>query len=144
MKNLLLLLAIGSLITLTSFTFPDNKDVTPKAVTRTTEVINGDQVEKTVILLDGNTSREDVIHACNFLAVEDVQLTFDKLVIGKSMLGLVGKSQIRFAEGKIALPNGSSEKFKAGGAASFRFIRIQYSKNTVTNSSQIDMIEKVD
>ncbi|WP_162056510.1 hypothetical protein [Pontibacter pamirensis] len=113
-------------------------------MTRTTEVINGDKVEKTVILLDGNTSREDVIHTCNFLAAEDVQLTFDKLVIGKSMLGLVGKSRIRFAEGKIELPDGSSEKFTAGGAASFRFIRIQYSINTATNSVQIDMLEKID
>jgi hypothetical protein len=101
-------------------------------------------VEKTVILLDGNTSREELIQTCSFLAKENVQLTFDKLTIGKSFLGLIGKQRIRIAEGMIKLANGSSQRFKAGGATGFRFIKIQYLNNILPESSQIEMIEIVD
>jgi len=98
-------------------------------------------VEKTVILLDGKTSREDLIHTCGFLANENVQLTFDKLIIGKSFLGLIGKKRIRIAEGKIKLSNGLSQSFKAGGATSFKYIKIQYSNIVAIKSAQIEMIE---
>ncbi len=144
MKNLCLLFALGLLITLTSFSFIRDNDKMPGTITRTTEVLDGNKVERTVILLDGTTSREELIHTCNFLAAEKVQLTFDRLVIGKSLLGLVGKSRIRIAEGKIELPDGSSENFKAGGVTSFKSIRIQYSSNDKTKSPIIEMIEIID
>ncbi len=70
----------------------------PKTITRTSTLVGGTKVEKSIILLDGSTSREDVIHTCSFLAQEDVQLTFDKLTIGKSFLGLLGKQRIRIAK----------------------------------------------
>lgn len=144
MKNLFLLFALGLLFTLTSFSFTRNNDKMPRTITRTSEVINGNKVERTIILLDGTTSREDLIHTCNYLAAEKVQLTFNRLVIGKSLLGLIGKSRIRIAEGKIELPDGSSEKFKAGGVTSFNFIRIQYVHNTKTKLPKMEMIEIID
>jgi len=121
-----------------------NDEKQPNTIPRTSMFINGTKVEKTVILLDGKTSREDLVHTCNFLAHEYVQLTFDKLIIGKSFLGLIGKNRIRIAEGKIKLSNGLSESFKAGGATSFKLIKIQYSNNETKQSSQIDIIEIID
>lgn len=71
-------------------------------------------------------------------------INFDKLVIGKSFLGLVGRQRIRIAEGNIQILNGSSQRFKAGGITSFKTIRIQFSKNVNAETSQIEMIEIVD
>ena len=144
MRNKLILFVFGSLFFLSSFTNNNTHGKQPASITRTTKLVNGNEVEKTVILLDRNTSREDVIYTCGFLANENVQLTFDKLIIGKSFLGLVGKNRIRVAEGTIKLSNGSSQTFKAGGAFSFKTIKIQYSNTVATKSSQIEMVEIID
>jgi hypothetical protein len=143
MRNKLFLAAFGFIIFLSSFISKPVDEKQPKTITRTSSLVNGKEVETTLIKLDRNTSREDLIHTCNFLAKENVQLTFDKLTIGKSFLGLVGKQRIRIAEGEIKLPNGSSQRFKAGGITSFRFLKIQYSNNAATESSQIEMIETI-
>ncbi len=144
MKTQLSVFVLISLFFLSAFTFKSNDDKQPKTITRTVKLVNGNPVERTIVLLDGNTSREDVISTCSFLSHENVQLTFDKLIIGKSFLGLVGKTRIRTAEGRIKLPDGSSQTFKAGGATSFRFIKIQYENNLAAKSFGIEMIEIVD
>jgi len=141
MRNKLLLFAFGSIFFLSSFIHKLSNEERPRTITRTSSLLNGNEVEKTVILLDGKTSREDLIHTCGFLANENVQLTFDKLIIGKSFLGLIGKKRIRIAEGKIKLSNGLSQSFKAGGATSFKYIKIQYSNIVAIKSAQIEMIE---
>jgi hypothetical protein len=140
MRNLLL---AASMILLSSFDTKLDENQLPKPITRTSTMIDGKTVEKTVIVLDGTTSREDVIHTCNFLAQEKVLLTFDKLSIGKSFLGVLGKQRIRMVEGMIQLPNGTSQPFKAGGINSFRRIKIQYT-NSTSSASRIEMIEIVD
>ncbi len=144
MRNKLLLFALESFFLLSSFMPKVNGEIQPKTITRSLTLINGNEVEKTVILLDGKTSREDIIHTCVFLAHENVQLTFDKLIIGNSFLGIIGKKRIRIAEGKIALSSGAAQTFKAGGATSFNFIKIQYSKNIAKKLNQIEMIEIID
>ena len=144
MGTKILLFALAIMFSLSSFAPKLSDEKSLNTITRTSTLINGNEVEKTVILFNGNTSREDLIHTCGFLANENVQLTFDKLIIGKSFLGFIGKARIRIAEGKIKLSNGLSERFKAGGATSFKFIKIQYSNNVATKSSQIDMIEIID
>jgi len=144
MSNKLVLIALGSFFLLTSFVNQPSNGNQPRTITRTTLVENGNEVEKTVILFNGETSREDVISTCGFLAHENVQLTFDKLIIGRSFLGLIGKNRIRIAEGKIQLSNGDTQSFKAGGAMSFKMIKIQYSKTASMKSSQIEMIEIID
>lgn len=131
------------LVLLTSFGSRPNNDSLPKTLTRTSALVDGRIVETTVILLDGNTSREELIYTCNFLAKENVQLIFDKLSIGRSFLGLVGKQRIRVAEGMIQLPNGKSQRFKAGGITSFRYLKIQYVKSEAPEQSRIEMVEKV-
>lgn len=144
MKKKFAFFSLGFLIVLSSFASGPANEKLPKTITKITTLIDGKKVDKTVILLDGSTSREDLIHTCNFLAKENVQLTFDKLSIGKSFMGLLGKQRIRMAEGMIKLSNGSSQRFKAGGATSFRSIKIQYLSNPLPESSQIEMIEIVD
>jgi hypothetical protein len=135
------MIAIGCFFFLSSFVNPFSDSSQPKTITRTTSLVNGKEIEKTIILLDGTTSREDLIKTCNFLAQENVQLTFDKLSIGKSFLGLVGRSRIRIAEGQIKLADGSLQEFKAGGPFSFKYIKIQYTNDVALNTSQIEMIE---
>ncbi|HZH36276.1 MAG TPA: hypothetical protein VEX65_03320 [Flavisolibacter sp.] len=144
MRKKFVLFTLACLIFLSSFMSKPGDEKLPKTITRISTLVEGKNVEKTVILLDGNTSREELIQTCNFLAKENVQLTFDKLTIGKSFLGLIGKQRIRIAEGMIKLANGSSQRFKAGGATGFRFIKIQYLTNILPESSQIEMIEIVD
>lgn len=144
MRKKLFFFTLGIVFILSSFISKPGGEKQPKTITRTSMQVNGKEVKKTVILLDGNTSREDLIQTCSFLAHENVQLTFNKLTIGKSFLGLIGKNRIRIAEGKLELSNGTSQRFKAGGATSFKFIKIQYSDNAVTESSQIEMIEVID
>ena len=144
MRKYCFLIALGSMMLLSSFISRPSDEKLPKTITKTSITVNGKKVEKTAILLDKSTSREDLIHTCNFLAQENVQLTFDKLTIGKSFLGLVGKQRIRIAEGMIKLANGSSQRFKAGGATGFRSIKIQYANHMLPASSQIEMIEVVD
>ena len=100
MNNRILLFAFANILFLSSFITKTNNEKQPATITRTSTVINGTEIETTVILLDGNTSRVDVIYTCDFLAHENVQLTCDKLVIGKSFLGFIGKKRIRIAEGK--------------------------------------------
>lgn len=135
MKNLFLFTTVGILL-LCSFIYKSNDEQLPKPITRTSAVVNGNRIIRTVILLDKSTSREELISTCKFLAHENVQLTFDKLEIGRN--------RIRTAQGNIKLPNGQSQNFKAGGVLSFKFIKIQYSNTIETKSSQIDMIEIVD
>jgi hypothetical protein len=64
-----------------------------QTITKTVSVIDGNRIEKTVVLLDKKTTRDDVINACDILYRDGVQLTFEKLVIGNSMLGIVGKKK---------------------------------------------------
>jgi hypothetical protein len=143
MRNKLFFFAFGCAFFLSAFTAKPSGEKFPKTITRTSTLVNGATVEKTVILLDGNTSREELIHTCNFLAQENVQLTFDKLSIGRSFLGVAGKQRIRIAKGKIELANGTAQGFKAGGLTGFRFLKIQYSKNLSTAIPQMEMIEIV-
>ncbi|MEM6841186.1 MAG: hypothetical protein AAF632_03085 [Bacteroidota bacterium] len=117
----------------------------PMSITRTSRAnAVGDEIITTEILLDENTSREDLIHICRFLGNEGVQLTFDSLNIRRSFLGILGKKRIAQATGKIVLPNGISEEFQAGGTLSFRSIKITYFQNTTSNDSAINMIEIID
>jgi hypothetical protein len=116
----------------------------PKTITRYITTENGVKIQRTVIELNGETSREDLIQTCTFLAKEDVQLTFEKLEIGKSFFGLFGKSRITLAQGKIQLLNGSFKTFKAGGPLAFNTLKLQYSENLTSGSYQIEMVEKVD
>jgi len=120
-----------------------NKNLAP--INRTVKISkNGNDIIITEVLLDKTTSREDLIHACKFLADEGVQLTFESLNIRKAFLGILGKPRIAQARGKIELPDGSSEAFAAGGAFSFHSIKITYSQNTSNNTFTINMIEIID
>jgi hypothetical protein len=139
----LFLISITSIFILSSFRIQPSEEF-PKTISRNISSVNGNNIQRTVIELNGNTSREDIIQTCTFLAKEDVQLTFENLEIGKCFLGIMGKTRIRNAEGKIQLADGSSQNFKAGGAFGFRYLKIQYSKNLTTGSFQMEMIEKID
>lgn len=141
MKNVFRCAILLSLVFLSSFTVQPVDGKLPGTITRTTALVDGKTRETTVIQLDGSTSREELIHTCNYLAKEGVQLTFGKLVIGRSFLGLVGKPRIRIAEGKIVLANGTTQSFKAGGVTAFRVLRIQYASLVTTDASRIEMIE---
>ncbi len=143
MKKLFLLAIVGMLL-LSSFVWRCNDEQLPRPIARTTIVVNGDRIIRTVILFDKSTSREELINTCQFLAHENVQLTFDKLEIGKSYFGIIGRNRIRTAKGNIKLPNCITQNFKAGGLTSFKFIKIQYSNNLKTKVSQVDMIEIID
>lgn len=143
MKNSLLLIVFTALI-FSSFTVKITEDKTPNTITRTTVWVDGKSIEKTLILFDGKTSREAVIHTCSYLAKENIQLTFDRLVIGKSVMGVVGKSRIRIASGKITFPNGSSQSFNVGGPLSFRSLKIQYATPDNSLSPTLEMIETFD
>ena len=117
----------------------------PAPITRSINTNSiGEQLVQTEILIDKSTTREGLIHACKFLAEEDVELTFESLDIRKAFFGLLGKSRIAYAKGKIELPNGSIEKFEAGGPISFRSIKITYSRNIETNDSYINMVEVIE
>ena len=143
-KTKLLLFAFGCVFFLSSFVSTGTHEKHPNTITRVSNLVDGKKIETTIILLDGTTSREDLIATCSFLAKENVQLTFDKLAIGRSFLGIIGKQRIRIAEGQVRLPDGSSQSFKAGGIASFRSIKIQYSSDASSHSSKIQMIEIID
>ena len=124
MRIIIFLLALKSMLFLHSFNYKFSHQKLPGTITKTSILIEGNELKRTVIKLDKNTSREDLISTCSFLAKENVQLTFDKLIIGKSFLGLIGKQRIRIAEGKIQLSNGVSQNFKAGGITSCKFLKI--------------------
>ena len=141
MRNKFFFFAFACVLFFSSFISKPADENKPKTITKSATLVDGKKVEKTIILLDGSTSREDLIHTCNYLAQENVQLTFEKLTIGRSFLGLVGKQRIRIAEGKIQLPNGASQSFKGGGVTSFKSIKIQYSNNLSKAASTIEMIE---
>ena len=144
MRIIIFLLALISMLFLHSFNYKFSHEKLPGTITKTSILIEGNQLERTVIKLDKNTSREDLISTCSFLAKENVQVTFDKLIIGKSFLGLIGKQRIRIAEGKIQLSNGVSQNFKAGGITNFKFLKIQYLNSVATKYIIIEMIEIVD
>ncbi|MBC7923696.1 MAG: hypothetical protein H7Z75_21685 [Ferruginibacter sp.] len=144
-KRGLLMLAVVVLTTLSSFYIPHSKISDHKTITRTVESNNmGKEVIKTQVVLDGATSREDLIAACSSLAKENVQLTFKSVVIRRSFFGLLGKRRISYAKGSIQLPGGSSEEFEAGGFFNFKLIRITYTQVSKTDEYRIDMIEIVD
>ena len=141
--TLALVLSIG--LTLSSFVLTGFSNENPASITRSTTIGgNGKEIVKTEILLDKTTTREDLIHACKFLAEEEVQLTFESLDIRKAFFGIVGKPRIAYAKGKIELPDGSVEQFEAGGPISFQSIKITYSMNKETNDYFINMVEIVD
>ncbi|MGD1893639.1 MAG: hypothetical protein ACFB15_23980 [Cyclobacteriaceae bacterium] len=145
--NTSILLTLVVLIGLTTSQFVSANDISksPTPITRTSEVNTvSEEIITTEILLNENTSREDLIHTCRFLAEEEVELTFESLKIRRSFLGILGKKRIAQATGKIALPNGTSEEFKAGGTLSFHSIKIAYSQNTADNNFIINMIEIID
>ena len=144
MKISKIFLSVLFILTLSSFKVQDSHEKTPRTISRTLTVVDGLEVEKTVVLIDGTTTSEDIIQTCTFLAKENVELTFDMLSIGKRFFGILGKNRIRKAEGKIKLPDNSSEKFKAGGLTNFKYIRIQYARIKVLNQTQIEMIEIID
>jgi hypothetical protein len=73
-----------------------------------------------------------------------VSLTFEGLQIGRSFLGLAGKRRIRDVNGEIRLPNGSRQKFKAGGIFNFKYVKITYIQVDNTEEYIISMVEKVD
>jgi hypothetical protein len=137
-----LFISLVLFILLTSF-IPIAKGL-PNTIQRTTSIMDGVTIEKTVIEFDKTTSRDDVISTCTFLSKENVQLTFDKLIIGKSFFGVIGKSRIRIAEGKIRLSDGTTQSFKVGGLTNFRSLKIQYSTNLQSKKNRIDMIERID
>lgn len=144
-KNLKqILFATISVLLFSSFASnPDHKGQ-HQPITRTSKIENGSHVMETIILFDKHTSSDNVIGVCTTLAKENVQLTFDKLTIGRGLFGLLGKNRIRTMEGKIELPNGQSQKFQAGGPFGFRYVKIIYATNTENKSSIIEMIEIVD
>jgi hypothetical protein len=104
----------------------------------------GNRLIKTQITLDKHTSREGLIEACALLAKENVSLTFDRLTIRKWFLGIAGKNRIGKVKGRICLPNGKSEEFKAGGAFNFRVVRIIYIQIKDTDTYTIQMVEVID
>jgi hypothetical protein len=142
MKTKIALLFFGCVIVLCSFVSFPNDGALPRTMTRTSTLIDGREVQRTTILFDKNTSREDVINTCNYLQRENIYLTFDKLSIGPSFLGVIGRQRINLLEGKIQLPDGSSKRFEAGGKLSFRYLKLQFT--TSANASRIEMIETVD
>lgn len=142
-KVLIQTLVIGFILNSLAFANTDTEN--PASIKRKTAIgENGKQIITTEILFDKTTLREDLIHTCNFLATEGVQLTFESLVIGKSFIGILGKKRISYAKGKIELPGGSVEKFEAGGAFSFRSVKISYSENEATGNYLINMVEVID
>lgn len=140
-KKPLLMLTIVSVITLSSFSIRNNAFSDHKTVSRTVEKNQeGEEVIKTQIILNKTTSREALIAACSSLREENVELTFELVEIRK----ILGKPRIAYAKGKIQLPDGSSENFKAGGVFGFKFIRITYFQVTKTNQYRMGMVEIVD
>jgi hypothetical protein len=114
----------------------------PKTIKREDTIIGNFDAQRTIIKLDGNTTREEVIETCSFLASENVLLTFDKLVIGRSFLGVIGKKRIRKVAGQISFLTGLSQNFKAGGLTGFKYLKIQYTTTRKQGYTQIEMIEK--
>ena len=138
------MLLIAGIVLLSSFATVADAEKQPRTISRTVTLVDSRKVERTIIVFNANTSREDVIQTCSFLANENVQLTFNKLTIGRSFLGILGKQRIRIAEGKIQLADGSTQEFKAGGITSFKSLSIQYSREEAKQSSRIDMIEIIE
>lgn len=136
--------AMVSVLLFSSFASNSDHKRQHQPITRTSKIENGRHITETTILFDKHTSRDNVISVCTTLAKENVQLTFDKLTIGRGLFGLLGKNRIRTMEGKIELTNGQSQKFQAGGTFGFRYVKIIYATNTEDKSSFIEMIEVVD
>ena len=139
------ILFLGTLFMLSSFVSDPFEGENPAPITQSTNTNSiGEQLVQTEILIDKTTTREGLIHACKFLAEEDVELTFESLDIRKAFLGVLGKSRIAYAKGKIELPNGSIEEFEAGGPISFRSIKVTYSRNIETSDYYINMVEVIE
>lgn len=144
-KIIVLMLTVATALILNGFVPVSTDNATPAPITRSTTIDkNGKKAIKTEVLFNKTTTREDVIHTCNFLAREDVQLTFESLQIRKSFFGVFGRARIAYAKGMIELPGGSFQNFKAGGAIAFKSIKITYSQNSETQNYLINMIEIID
>ncbi len=143
-KSSLLMLTLIGLMTFSSFSTRESKHATHAVITRTVERNQDKELIKTEIVLNGKTTREELIEACASLSKENVALTFDLLSIRKRVLGFFGKSRIAYAKGKIQLPDGSTEEFKAGGLFNFKYIRITYTQVANTNEYTINLVEVVD
>jgi len=140
-------LSIIMFVGLAANSFVSANDIikSPASITRTSDINPiGQEIIKTEILLDGNTSREDLIHTCRFLADEEIALTFESLNIRRSFLGILGKKRIVQAKGKIELPNSIGKEFQVGGLISFRSIKITSSQNTSNDSFAVNTLEVID
>ena len=141
-KITLISLVLSVWLSLSSFVFVDFKNDKPVSISRSMDTDrNGKEIIITEITLDKTTSREDLIHSCSFLAKENVQLTFESLIIGKSIFGLVGKQRITYAKGKITLLDGSFHQFEVGRILNFKSIKITYSRNKENDDLSLDMVE---
>ncbi|NOT74899.1 MAG: hypothetical protein HOP08_08205 [Cyclobacteriaceae bacterium] len=140
-----LLLTLVLLVFYTGNIQSTNLNDSPRPVTRTSIMDkNGNGVIRTQILFNRTTSREEVISTCTFLAKENTQLTFDRLEIGKSVFGVFGRNRLKYLSGSIELPDGSIQKFKAGGVFAFHSVKIIYSNQMDSKSFLIEMIEIID
>ncbi|MEM9325359.1 MAG: hypothetical protein AAGA85_06875 [Bacteroidota bacterium] len=129
----------------TGFQSPEASLDDPSTISRSFLVSDtGERFTRTEILIDKTTSREDLIHTCKFLAREDVQLTFDQLEIRRWFFGLLGRSRITLANGRIEFQDGFSQDFNAGGIMGFRSIRIVYSENADTEDVFLNTVEVID
>jgi hypothetical protein len=142
-KNLLLVAAV-TWVTLSSFINNPTYVERPRIITSNSKTVNGVTYQTTLVTFDKYTTREDVIQTCAYLSEQHVQLTFDCLVIGKSLFGIIGKTRLKFVAGKIVLPNKTEQFFKAGGVLPFKSVRIQFTQQRGIDPTQIDMIEIVD
>jgi hypothetical protein len=104
---------------------------------------NGRSVPIMIFYLDRHSTSQDVINACNWLAKQDVQLTFHELEVGR-LFGVIGKHRIRKISGEITLPNGETKKFSAGGWNAFRMLRIQFCLGKSAWGQRVEMIEVID
>ncbi|MEQ9378118.1 MAG: hypothetical protein RIG68_23210 [Imperialibacter sp.] len=130
---------------LCSFVAPVSLEKYPSCITRISKTTDsGKELIQTEILIDKTTSREDLIHTCQFLAKEKINLTFESLKVSRPFLGLLGKSRIVGAKGEIQLPNYSNEVFEVGGSLGFKYLKITFSKNTSKDVFYFNMVEVVD
>ncbi|SHF64405.1 hypothetical protein SAMN05444008_110163 [Cnuella takakiae] len=142
LQQLLVLLFLAFSPTLLRATPPE--DHLPKSITRSQFTQNNRSLIRTVVQLDKNTTAQDVIQACNFLAAEGVTLRFSTLKIGRSFVGIAGKKRILVANGELFLPGGKSQQFNAGGLLGFRYLSLQYVTDAEGKSAMIEMISSVD
>lgn len=106
--------------------------------------LNGKQILKTQIVINASTTREEIISGCRQLQNEGVSLTFDKLTIRRSLFGILGRSRVSYAKGKIEMPNGDHDIFEVGGTFNFRYLKIYYSQIKNSNDFTLEMVEIIE